>query len=111
MKIEPLYDSRGCHIANLVNDQLHSPEGPNIGHYLRPQKIFIDMEGRYLGEIFEGNRLITNQQSPHRYTNYGLYGNYGNIGPYGHQGFVGPIFLPPGWVDVDRVQLAQVMPM
>ncbi len=106
---QPLYDSRGRHIANLVNDQLHSPQGPNVGHYLRPQGIFIDMGGRYLGEIVGGNRLLANRYSPHRHANYGVYGNYGNIGNYGNQGNVGAIPLPPGWVDVDLAQIGQVM--
>lgn len=51
--MEFLFNSRGQHIANFVNGQLHSPLGPNIGHFLESQNIFIEMHGRYLGENHE----------------------------------------------------------
>ncbi|MBB4398487.1 hypothetical protein [Bradyrhizobium sp. ERR14] len=60
-----LFNSRGQHIANLVNGQLHAPTGQNIGHYLEGQAIFIDMRGRYLGEIIFENRLLSRRNSPH----------------------------------------------
>jgi hypothetical protein len=46
-----LFDSTGRHVANLVNGQLHAPTGENIGHFLPDHGIFIDISGRYLGEI------------------------------------------------------------
>jgi hypothetical protein len=107
MKIKHLYDSRGHHIANLLNDQLHSPRGHNIGHHLKPQNIFIDMRGRYLGEIVNGDRLLANGQSPHKHANYGNYGNYGNIGNYGNPGMIGSMSLPLGYQDIDPSQLGE----
>jgi hypothetical protein len=81
--MEYLFNSRGQHIANLVNNQLHAPTGKNIGHFLEKQNIFIDMQGHYLGEIIYDDRLVYNRSSPHKNTNFGVYGNYGNVGNYG----------------------------
>ena len=53
-----LHDSHGKHIANLVNGQLYDTHGRNIGHYLTREGIFIDMKGRYLGEIVNKKRLL-----------------------------------------------------
>ena len=30
-----LFNSKGTHIANFVNDQLYAPFGENIGHYMK----------------------------------------------------------------------------
>jgi hypothetical protein len=100
MRMTYLFDSRGIHIANLVEEQLHAPRGENIGHYLTDQRIFIDMSGRYLGEIVQDNRLMYNQSSPHRSSNYGNYGNYGNAGNYGNPGHAGSIGVIGGYQDV-----------
>jgi hypothetical protein len=95
-----LFDSRGQHIANIVGKQLHAPTGENIGHYLENQQIFIDMNGRYLGEIIFKNRLMYNGSSPHRGVSYGNYGNYGNVGNYGNPGNHGSIGSVAGFQDV-----------
>ena len=89
--MEFLFNKGGQHIANFANGQLHAPSGGNIGHYLESQRIFIDMSGRYLGEIIQDNRLMFNRSSPHKCMNYGSYGNYGNIGNYGNPGNYGNI--------------------
>ncbi len=96
-----LFDSRGRHIANLVGKQLHAPTGENIGHLLEGQEIFIDMQGRYLGEIVLTNRLLYNQSSLHRGISYGNYGNYGNAGNYGNPGNYGSVGLIGGFDDVE----------
>lgn len=67
--MQRLFSSTGKHIANFVSGQLHAPTGQNIGHYLEQQQIFIDMMGRYLGEIVQENRLMFNRQSPYRGVN------------------------------------------
>lgn len=100
-----LFDSRGRHIANFVNGQLHATNGPNIGHYLEDQGIFIDMSGRYLGEILYENRLLYRNNSPHRSVNYGNYGNYGNVGNYGNPGNSGSIGSVGGFSDVPEDKL------
>jgi hypothetical protein len=95
-----LWDSRGRHIANLVDGHLHSPRGLNIGHEAE-EGIFIDMRGRYLGEIVNDDRLLYNRSSPYRSTNYGVYGNVGNVGNAGNPGNAGAIGLPAGFSDVE----------
>lgn len=99
--MEYLFNSRGQHIANFVNGQLHAPIGQNIGHYMDSANIFIDMSGRYLGEIVQGNRLMYNRSSPHKNTNYGNYGNYGNVGNYGNPGNHGSIGMIGGYQDIE----------
>ncbi|MCR8848349.1 hypothetical protein NQ095_08040 [Rossellomorea sp. SC111] len=101
MSVKRLFDSRGQHIANFRNGQLHAPTGENIGHYREREEIFIDMNGRYLGEIIKENRLMYNNNSGHRHTNFGVYGNYGNIGNYGNPGNYGSIGFISGYSDVD----------
>ena len=96
-----LFDSRGHHIANLIGNQLHAPRGENIGHYLEREEIFIDMHGRYLGEIVHENRLLYRRGSPYRGTNYGNYGNYGNAGNYGNPGNHGNIGTISGFENVE----------
>ena len=99
--MEYLFNSKGKHIANLVNDQLHAPTGNNIGHYLTREKIFIDMNGRYLGELIHVNRLMYNNSSPYRSVNFGNHGNYGNVGNYGNPGNHGSIGMIGGYRDVE----------
>ena len=98
--MEFLFNSKGQHIANFVNGQLHAPTGQNIGHFLEAQGIFIDMSGRYLGEIVQKNRLMYNRSSPYKNVNYGNYGNYGNVGNYGNPGNYGNIGTIGGYEDV-----------
>ena len=105
--MQHLHNSRGDHIANVVNNQLHSTRGSNVGHYLPARGIFIDMHGRYLGEILYNNRLVYNRSSPYRSVNFGVYGNYGNVGNYGNYGNYGSIALPAGYQDVDPAKLNQ----
>lgn len=101
-----LFDSKGQHIANFANGQLHAPTGSNIGHYLESQKIFIDMQGRYLGEIVMKNRLMFQNSSQHKSTNYGNHGNYGNIGNYGNPGNHGNIGSIGGYRDISTPWLS-----
>jgi hypothetical protein len=95
-----LFDSRGRHIANAISDQLHAPSGRNIGHFLKEQGIYIDMNGRYLGEIVSGDRFLRKRGSPHASANYGVFGNYGNVGNYGNPGNHGTIGVLSGYEDV-----------
>jgi hypothetical protein len=98
--MQPLFNSKGHHIANFVGTQLYAPSGSNIGHFIEDAGIFIDMRGRYLGEIHYDDRLLYSSASPYRSIAYGHYGNYGNIGNYGNPGSRGAIALPAGYRDV-----------
>jgi hypothetical protein len=70
------------------------------------QGIFIDMHGRYLGEIIQGNRLMRNRSSQYGSTNFGSYGNYGNVGNYGNPGNYGSIGSIGGYEDIPEELLA-----
>jgi len=96
-----LFNSKGEHIATLVNGQLHSAHGKNIGHYIENNKIFIDMHGHYMGEIIHENRLVYNRHSAYKSTNYGNYGNYGNVDTYGTPGSYESIGLRSGYKDIN----------
>lgn len=100
-----LFNSSGKHIANLVNGQLHAPSGQNIGHYLEGEQIFIDMRGRYLGEIVSGNRLMRSNHSAYASVNFGNYGNYGNAGNYGNPGNAGSVGSFGGYSDIPTDRL------
>src|SRR6476660_7756319 len=96
-----LFNSKGKHIANFGNKQLYAPTGKNIGHYLERQQIFIDMHGKYLGEIVHNNRLMFNRSSGYGSVNFGSFGNYGSIGNYGNPGNHGSIGIIAGYQDVE----------
>lgn len=81
-----LFNSHGDHIANFVNGHLHAPSGQNIGHYLEKERIFIDMDGHYLGEIIRNDRLMRKISSPYKMITYGEYGTHSNVGNYGNPG-------------------------
>lgn len=102
-----LFDSGGRHVANLVNGQLHSPSGENIGHFLESEKIFIDMSGAYLGEIIHENRIMYNLGSPHCPVNYGNRGNFPNAGNFGHADNCGSIGKVGGFEDIPLERLGQ----
>lgn len=101
-----LFDSKGYHIANFVNNQLHATTGENVGHYLENYKVFIDMQGRYLGEIVYENRLMYNVNSPYQNMNFGVFGDYGNIGNYGNPGNCGTTGTVSGYVDIPIEKLS-----
>jgi len=95
-----LHNLSGKHIANLDNNQLYSPRGENIGHYESGYEFFIDMNGKYLGEIIEENRLAYNKSNSYKNINFGNHGNYGNVGNYGNPGNIGNIGNISGYEDV-----------
>ncbi len=64
------------------------------------------MSGRYFGEIVYDDRLLYNQMSPYRSTNFGAYGNYGNAGNYGNPGNHGNIGTVSGYSDLMPTWLA-----
>ncbi|MFQ3871525.1 hypothetical protein ABLV94_13150 [Staphylococcus sp. Mo2-7] len=78
-----LFDSKGNHIANVINDNLFSVKGINIGHCVTDLNIFIDIYGKYIGEIIYEDRLMYNKSSPFKNKKFGIYGETSNGGIYG----------------------------
>ncbi|OTG87600.1 hypothetical protein B9T31_03625 [Acinetobacter sp. ANC 4558] len=60
-----LYNSYGKHVANFFNQQLYSPTGESIGYFEPALNIFIDLKGRYLGEIIEHDYIFQKLDSPY----------------------------------------------
>lgn len=77
-----LYDSKGNHIANFLNDTLHTLSGENIAQYLSNYEVFFDMKGYYLGEIIQNYYLMYNKNSPCKDMRFEVYKDNGNIGSY-----------------------------
>jgi len=100
-----LFNSKGKHIANESRGQLHSTSGKNFGHYLDNHKFFIDMNGRYLGELYDGNRLLHRLGNGYENVSFGNYGNYGNIGSFGNPGNIGNAGMPAGYKDIVEEKL------
>lgn len=100
-----LFDYKGNHIANVVNGELHGTTGKNIGHLMRYYNFFIDMKGKYLGEIIYKNRFLFNKNIACQSINFGVYGNLGNVGNYCNPGNYGSIETISGYSDIEIEKL------
>lgn len=100
MDLKRLFDTRGRHIANLIDGRLYTPAGRNIGHYLDAYGILIDMAGRYLGEIVFGNRLLRRRTSRYLDMNLGIQSNFGDRSHLGDPGNYGDTGKPEDYIDV-----------
>ena len=58
-----LYHSDGQHIANLDNSQLYSVSGRHVGAYIDDAGVIVDLRDRYLGEIYQNDRLLEDRTS------------------------------------------------
>ena len=103
--IRYLYDSRGRYIASEMSGRLYGRNGRNIGHWIEREKIFVNLQGRYLGEIVGENRLLMNKYSPHKFTYFGHFGRFESLGRYEDTGRIGIIGVPSGFADLDATQL------
>jgi hypothetical protein len=96
--MERLFNSRGEHIANLVNDLLYSPSGQNIGRRTDSGDL-VNLNGSYVGEIVHSNRLL--KRSGHGSSgSRGNAGTTGNVGNFGNPGNIGTMNTA-GYEDVD----------
>jgi hypothetical protein len=98
--LKRLFDTRGRHIANLIDGRLYTPAGRNIGHYLEAHDILIDMGGKYLGEIVFGNRLLRRRTSQHLDINLGVQSDFGDRTHLGDPGNSGDAGKPEDYMDV-----------
>jgi hypothetical protein len=99
------FNSRGQHIANESGGRLYAPGGRNIGRYVESARVFVDISGRYLGELVSGDRLMSNRSSGHRSTNFGNAGSAGSIGSAGSPGNIGSIGSIGGYEDIEPERL------
>lgn len=104
--MQRLFDSHGKHIANCMSGKLHSPAGRHIGRLVKDRNVFVDVHGKYLGEIIRDNRLLYRRNSPHRSMNIGSLGNAGSIGNFGNPGTIGSIGSVSGYEDIPKDRLA-----
>jgi hypothetical protein len=95
-----LYNCLGDDIAYRNNNRLYNLNGYNIGYYLNGMNFFIDLNGRYLGEIVLNNRLLFRIDNPYKGIDYGAIGDSGNIGKLGTIGNIGGIGEIPGFRDI-----------
>ncbi|MGE5548924.1 MAG: hypothetical protein ACM3ZC_00130 [Bacteroidota bacterium] len=95
-----LYDSRGQHVASEVNGLLYTAAGRNIGRYLDKYGVFVDLEGRYLGEILCINRLVQDRNSRYRGMSLGASSSRGVLRLYERPRGCSPLPLPPGFEDI-----------
>lgn len=99
-----LYDSDGQHIASLDSSQLYSVSGRHVGVYIDDAGIFIDLEGHYLGEIFQNDRLLEDPSSHFHKQTFPVPPKRGPIAM--SPGTAQPkITLPAQYADVDRRKL------
>lgn len=90
--MKPLYNLNGDHIACDYNSNLYSLSGSLKGYFNEHFNIYIDLQGKYLGEIFNNNRLVYRKKHNFDYSfNYfpevdfqiNSCQNLGNIGSIG----------------------------
>lgn len=101
-----IYNSHGKQVAVLSGDALYSLYGQFIAEFRPTDGVFVDLQGRYLGEIVEGDRLLENYVSGHHNRLFGLPGLRGSIGA-SFGSLSSSIFMPSGYRDVDSSRLGQ----
>ena len=107
-RMQYLFDSTGQPIAIWMNDQLYTPAGRYIAHYMVSLNIFIDRQGYYLGEILYQNRLLNRIHHAYRHVCFGSPGDYGNIDSNRQPASLGGIRQVPGFRDVEHCRLLHV---
>jgi hypothetical protein len=95
-----LYNSGGEHIAVAVNGYIFSPEGKNLGRYQADFEVFVDRTGRYMGQIYEENRLVRDANFRYASFNFGDKGNEGDRAGWGRTADIFRTLLPPYLDDV-----------
>lgn len=101
-KLWNLYSTAEANTSPILSDSNCTLQRAKTSVIIFPTKaFFIDMSGRYLGEVVHGNRLMFNRASPRRSTNFGAYGNYGNAGNDGNPGNHGSIGTVGGYDDIE----------
>ena len=71
MTNKSLFDSCGNLVAQLESGTLYTPDGEQLGLYLPHFGIFVSLDGSYLGEVVQSNRLMRRRNSPHSLSRFG----------------------------------------
>lgn len=95
-----LYSSSGEHIAVAYKNYLYDPEGKNLGRYQDDFECFVDRSGRYLGQVYEGNRLVKDHNFRYSQFNFGDKGNEGDRAGWGRTPDIERVLLPTHLDDV-----------
>ena len=99
-----LYDSEGQHIATLDSSQLYGVSGRHVGAYIDDAGVFVDLRGRYLGEIYQNDRLLNHHTSPFHNRSFPAPPERATIAKV--SGTAQPrITMPGGYADVDQRKL------
>jgi hypothetical protein len=102
-----LFNSDGRCIAIENGQRLYALSGQNIGCPVAGREIFVDLDGRYLGEILGTNHLMWRKDSPHQQVNYGANIEFGGIGNFSNPPQMEKIKLPPGFSDIETPWLGE----
>jgi hypothetical protein len=94
-----LFNSQGVHIAYAQNNALFQPDGTRVGSFTDAEQVFFNRDGNYIGEIYLGEYLLRNDNSPHRGRHFPSIGWGGRPGVR-HAANRRRISLPPGWSNV-----------
>lgn len=106
--LELLYDSKGRHVATLMERYIHGVDGACIGYYHTRHGVFVDLDGRYLGEIVYGDRLMYNLLSVHCTATFEARPHRRRIEVVADPGCREPIVRISRYVDIDPKRLTGV---
>lgn len=105
--MERIFNGAGQHIANWKDGGLFTPSGRHVGRYVEEHAVFVDIYGKYIGEIVtnlssqvKGQRLMRNEHSECLQWSFGGQGSIGSIGNLGSPGTVGSVGTLPGFSEV-----------
>ncbi|MGE5529451.1 MAG: hypothetical protein ACM3X6_09970 [Patescibacteria group bacterium] len=100
-KTRMFFNSRGKYIAAEIEGRLYSAAGRHVGRRVDKYGIFVDLAGRYLGEILCANRLARNRGSRFLQTSFGACKHAEARPAVARPRDYSPVILPPGYEDVD----------
>lgn len=103
MKVEYLFNTSGRWIAFKVGKYLFNTNGEWIG-WFPWNGISVDINGTYLGTIYDRNRLLVDLRQP-KITYPGYPGYPGHPGYPGYPGYIGYISYIPNTEDVNEERL------
>lgn len=95
-----LFNSFGYHVATVYEGNIYTPEGKNLGRFEEELGVFLSLNGRYMGQIVEENRLALDTNWQFRHISFGLLGDSGSRAGWGRQADIGRCVLPKDFEDV-----------